>query len=88
MGRRAMRHGPIMKRKPVDDDDDERQNINEAWSQHELNLLHDMVRDYDRARWLRGQMKWWAVWLLGVPTAGVTLWQAINELYRLSKGGH
>lgn len=43
-------------------------------------MLHDMIRDYDRARWLRGQMKWWAIWILGVPTAAVSIWKAIDEL--------
>lgn len=61
----------------------------EAWTQRDLELLHEMVRDFDRARWLRGQLKWWAVWLLGVPTAGVTLWKAIEELLKAFKGwGH
>lgn len=50
------------------------------WTNDELVLLHAMVRDYDRARWLRGQMKWWAIWVLGLPTAVVTVWQAIDTI--------
>lgn len=60
----------------------------QPWTQHEIDLLHDMVRDYDRARWLRGQMKWWAVWLLGVPTAGLSVWKTVEELLRIIRGGH
>ena len=41
------------------------------WSQEDLKNLHDMVRDYGRAKWLRGQLKWWAIWILGVPSAVV-----------------
>lgn len=58
------------------------------WTQRELELLHDMVRDYDRARWLRGQLKWWAVWVFGLPTGALSIWKAIEELLRLLKGGH
>ncbi len=60
---------------------------NEPWTQKELSMLHDMVRDYDRARWLRGQMKWWAIWLLGLPTAILTVWTALDGLLR-KIGGH
>lgn len=58
------------------------------WTQHDLDLLHDMVRDYDRARWLRGQLKWWALWVLGLPTGAVSVWKAIEELLHLIKGPH
>lgn len=58
----------------------------EQWTQRELELLHDMVRDYDRARWLRGQLKWWAVWILGVPTALVSVWKAVEQLVLTLKG--
>lgn len=58
----------------------------QAWTQREIEMLHDMVRDYDRARWLRGQAKWWAVWLLGLPTAVLTIWKAMEELLKLIRG--
>lgn len=48
------------------------------WTNEELVLLHEMVRDYDRAKWLRGQMKWWGIWILGAPTIIVSLWQAVD----------
>lgn len=59
----------------------------EAWTQRDLELLHDMVRDYDRARWLRGQAKWWAVWLFGVPAAVVSIWEPLERLWRLFRRG-
>lgn len=59
---------------------------NEPWTQHDLDLLHEMVRDYDRAKWLRGQVKWWAVWLLGLPTLVLTIWEPLARLWKLLRG--
>jgi hypothetical protein len=59
---------------------------NEPWTQRELNLLHEMVRDYDRARWLKGQAKWWAVWLLGLPATVLMVWEPVARLWKLLRG--
>lgn len=58
----------------------------EPWTQHEVDLLHEMVRDYDRAKWLRGQAKWWIVWLLGLPGAALMVWEPLVRLWKLFKG--
>lgn len=70
---------------PVNVDDDDNK---EVWTQRELTLLHDMVRDYDRARWLRGQLKWWGLWIVGLPTALVSVYKAIEQIVLTVKGFH
>lgn len=42
-----------------------------------------MARDYDRAKWLRGQLKWWGIWVLGVPAAVVIFVKSISDLLNL-----
>lgn len=59
---------------------------NEPWTQHELNLLHEMVRDYDRAKWFKGQVRWWAVWILGLPALALTVWEPVVRLWKLLRG--
>ena len=49
-------------------------------SEKEIELLRDMLRDYDRARYMRSQLRWWAIWLLGVPAAFVSLWQSFEAI--------
>ncbi len=58
----------------------------QPWTQHELTLLHEMVRDYDRAKWVRGQVKWWAAWLVGLPALVLTVWEPIVRLWKLFRG--
>lgn len=60
----------------------------EEWTQREVDLLHEMVRDYDRAQWLRKQMKWWGIWALGLPTAVLTVWEPLVRLWKLLTGTH
>lgn len=57
----------------------------EPWTQHEINLLHEMVRDYDRARWLRKHLFRLLVWVLGLPAAALTVWEPLVRLWRLFK---
>ena len=59
---------------------------NEPWTQDQLKMLHEMVRDYDRARWLRGQIKWWVVWVLGLPAVALAVWEPIEKLWKLVRG--
>lgn len=59
---------------------------NEPWTQRELNLLHEMVRDYDKAIWLRGQVRWLTLWVLGIPAFALTVWEPIVRLWKLLKG--
>jgi hypothetical protein len=58
----------------------------EPWTQREIDLLHEMVRDYDRAKWFKGQVKWWIVWILGVPAAVLTVWEPVVRLWKLFQG--
>ena len=58
-----------------------------AWSQEELDLLHDMVRDYGRARWFRGQAKWWGIWFIGLPSAAVLVIDPLERLFKFFSGG-
>jgi len=58
----------------------------EEWTQDELELLHEMVKDYDRARWLRGQLKVWLMWVAGLPALILGVWTAGVELFKLWKG--
>jgi hypothetical protein len=59
----------------------------EPWTQHELELLHQMVRDYDRAKWFKGQLKWWGIWILGLPSAALMVWEPLARLWKLLKSG-
>lgn len=59
---------------------------NKKWTAEELDLLHDMVRDYGHARWFRGQLRWWGVWILGVPAAVIAFWEPLVKLWNLIKG--
>lgn len=70
------------------DDQEPKQNsfVDRPWTQDEISMLHDMVRDYDRARWFRRQLKWWAIWVLGVPAAIVMFIEPIDRLIKLFKG--
>lgn len=52
----------------------------------ELVLLHDMIRDYDRARWFRGQLKVWIMWCVGLPAVALGFLQAIDQISKLVKG--
>lgn len=49
----------------------------------EIRLCREMARDYDRAKWLRGQLKWWGIWVLGVPAAVVIFVKSISDLLNL-----
>lgn len=51
----------------------------------EMRMLHDMIRDYDRAKWLRGQARVWLMWAAGLPALILGLWTALIELMKLWK---
>ena len=59
---------------------------NQPWSQRELDLLHEMVRDYENARWFRKRAKWWALWFFGAPAFIVSFWEPLEKLWRLVRG--
>lgn len=48
---------------------------------NEIQALRLMVRDYQRAKWLRRQMKYWFVWIIGAPVAIASTWQASHTIY-------
>lgn len=45
-----------------------------------------MVRDYDRAKWFKGQVRWWGLWVLGLPAFALTIWEPLARLWKLLKG--
>lgn len=59
---------------------------------HEIQSLRLLVRDYQRAKWFRRQLKYWLVWVIGAPVAIVSTWQAsstILDFFRSMMGkGH
>jgi hypothetical protein len=59
----------------------------EAWTQHELELLHEMVRDYSTMKLLKRKIWLWGVWLVGLPAAVLTVWEPLARLLKLLKGG-
>jgi hypothetical protein len=59
----------------------------DPWTQYELNLLHEMVREYDRAKWFKGQLWWWGGWVLGLPALALTIWEPLVRLWKSLKGG-
>lgn len=59
----------------------------EPWTQHELDLLHEMVRDYDRAQWAKGYLKWLIMWLLGLPAFALTVWEPLARLWKWLHSG-
>jgi hypothetical protein len=56
------------------------------WTQQELDLLHQMVKDYEHAVWFRGQLKWWGIWLVGLPAVMLSVWEPIVKLVKLIRG--
>lgn len=58
----------------------------EPWTQHEINLLHKMVQDYDRAQWLKRQIWKWGVWVLGLPASVLIVWEPLARLWKLLRG--
>lgn len=58
----------------------------EPWSQRDLDMLHDMIHDYENARWFRRQAKWWALWTLGLPAVILSFWDPIEKLIKLIRG--
>ena len=59
----------------------------DPWTQRELNILHEMVRSYDRSQWLRTQLVWWVGWILGLPALALTIWEPLARLWKLLRGG-
>ncbi len=55
----------------------------DPWTQRELSLLHEMVRDYDRAKWFKGQLRWWVMWILGLPALALTVWEPLAKLWKI-----
>lgn len=45
--------------------------------------IRRILRDDDRARWIKGQARIWATWLVGAPVA---LWAAYDALTKLIAG--
>ena len=58
----------------------------EPWTQHELDLLHEMVREYDRMQWLKKRAWLWGVWLLGLPAGVLMVWEPLARLWKLFRG--
>lgn len=58
----------------------------QAWSQEELNLLHEMEQEYARMQWLKKKAWMWGVWLVGLPTGVLMVWEPLARLWKLIKG--
>lgn len=69
------------------DDEDDDGVPDKEFTEHELEALHEMLRDYDRAKWLRGQMRIWIMWCLGIPAAVLGFITALDTIIKLFKGG-
>jgi hypothetical protein len=39
------------------------------FNEDEAKALRELIRDHDRAKWLRGQLRIWILWCLGIPAA-------------------
>ena len=48
-------------------------------------VLHEMVEDFKRAKWFRGKLKWWGIWVLGLPAAFLAFYKPAEELFRVVK---
>lgn len=59
----------------------------EPWTQHELDLLHEMVRDYAAMKLLKRKVWLWGVWIVGLPAAALTVWEPLARLWKLFRGG-
>ena len=55
----------------------------EPWTQQDVDLLHEMVRDYGHSRWLRKKVTWWFMWVLGLPSAVLMVWEPVVRLLKL-----
>ncbi len=60
---------------------------NHPWTQQELDLLHEMVQEYDFAKRVRKRAIWWITTLLGLPAAALMVWEPLVRLWKLFKGG-
>lgn len=52
------------------------------WTQHDLDLLHQMVKEYEFSRVLRRRAKWWLLWWLGLPATILAFWEPLEKLWR------
>lgn len=56
----------------------------------ENQAMRRMIRDFERAKWMRRQGKIWLTWIIGAPVAILAAWQASNSILefvqRLLKG--
>lgn len=39
-----------------------------------------VLRWYERREFLRSGLKWWGIWVIGLPTAMVGVWQIVQLL--------
>ena len=76
-----------MVKKDTSPEDQDFEGSNTPWTQQETHLLHEMVQEYARMRWLKKKVVWWAVWILGLPSAALMVWEPIARLLKILKGG-
>lgn len=65
----------------MSEDDDHDTLLEGPLAPSEIQALRAIARDYHRARWMRGQLKIWAAWVLGAPVAILGAWQASSTIY-------
>lgn len=48
---------------------------------HERQAVRGVLAHRERSQWLKGQLKYWGLWVLGVPAAALTFLKAIQDLF-------
>ena len=54
--------------------------MNSQLTDEERDQLREMLRDFDRARYVRAQLKWGIIWLLGLPAAAASIITALSKI--------
>jgi hypothetical protein len=55
-------------------------------SSYERVKVREMLRDFDRAKYMRKQVRWFAIWILGLPTALATLIASLSQIIAWIRG--
>ena len=50
------------------------------FTEEEREQVREMLQAFDRTKYLRGQLKWMGLWLLGLPAAAASLITAFAKV--------
>lgn len=56
------------------------------WTQHEVDTLHTMAKEYEYQKWFWRRAKWWLAWTMGLPASVLMVWEPAVRLWKLVKG--